>query len=213
MGGLSRDEPAGQLATVRAQIRRAQAARAPLSDTARRVIADLTHEAKLRRALTWRARAREDHQRERAASTALPGATSAAAPRHTIRARRTAAADWQEMTRAALARADAVTDKIDAELRLRERLPDHPPYRPTHRGEIPDWVADRPAMTHPGTPDHWSAHLAERHRFLARALADRGHVLAAAPPGWARPLGPPRSSSGRGRARESPHVATPARSA
>ncbi|MFJ3214287.1 hypothetical protein [Streptomyces flaveolus] len=39
--------------------------------------------------------------------------------------------------------------KIAAELGLRERLPDHPPYRPNHRGEIPDWVADRNAMTHP----------------------------------------------------------------
>ncbi|MFM9633239.1 hypothetical protein [Streptomyces galilaeus] len=34
-------------------------------------------------------------------------------------------------------------------------------------------------------------HLAERHRILARALADRGHTLAASPPPWARPLGEP----------------------
>ncbi|MEU3664335.1 hypothetical protein AB0E77_32050 [Streptomyces sp. NPDC032940] len=55
-------------------------------------------------------------------------------------------------------------------------------------------------MAHPGTPDHWVAHLAERHRILARSLADRGHVLAAAPPAWARPLGlPPPASSPRRR--------------
>ncbi|MFF9458662.1 MobF family relaxase [Streptomyces flaveolus] len=195
MGSLSRDELAAQLASVRAQIRRAQEARAPLSETARRVITDLTHESQLRRTLTWRDRAREDYQRERATSTALPGATSAAALRRSVQARRAAAARRQEMARAALARADAVTGKIAAELRLRKRLPDHPPYRPTHRGDIPDWVADRHAMAHPGTPDHWVAHLAERHRILARSLADRGHTLATAPPAWARPLGPPPPAS------------------
>nr|WP_308299338.1 AAA family ATPase [Streptomyces sp. CL12-4] len=195
MGSLSRDELAAQLASVRVQIRRAQAARAPLSETARWVIADLTHESQLRRALIWSDRAREDYQRERATSTALPGTTSAATTRRTVQTRRAAAARRQEMTRAALVRADAVTDKIAAELRLRERLPDHPPYRPTHRGDIPDWVADRHAMTHPGTPDHWVAHLAERHRILARSLADRGHTLAADPPAWARPLGPPPPAS------------------
>ncbi|MFJ9197138.1 hypothetical protein [Streptomyces flaveolus] len=185
MGDLSRDELAAQLASVRLQIRSAQEARAPLSETARRVIADLTHESQLRRALPWRDRAHEDYQREQA------GATSLAARAGTVQARRTATPRRQQMARAALARADAVTDKIAAELRLRERLPDHPPYRPSHRGEIPDWVADRHAMAHPGTPDHWVAHLAERHRILARSLADRGHVLATAPPAWARPLGPP----------------------
>ncbi|MET8516898.1 MobF family relaxase [Streptomyces sp. NPDC005077] len=78
-----------------------------------------------------------------------------------------------------------------AELLLRERLPDHLPHRPDDRGEIPDWVADRHALTHPDTPEHWRHHLAERHRILARSLADRGHTLAPAPPAWARPLGPP----------------------
>ena len=32
-----------------------------------------------------------------------------------------------EVSQASPARADAVTDKIGAELRLRERVPDHPP--------------------------------------------------------------------------------------
>ncbi|OKJ80705.1 hypothetical protein AMK32_23280 [Streptomyces sp. CB01883] len=108
-----------------------------------------------------------------------------------LAARRATTAQRRRFARAALARADAVTGKIHAELRLRERLPDHPPHRPNHRGEIPDWVADRHALTHPGTPAHWTGHLAERHRILARSLADRGHTLATNPPAWSRPLGPP----------------------
>ncbi|MFF2205874.1 MobF family relaxase [Streptomyces sp. NPDC058145] len=56
LGGLSRRELAAQLATVRTQLRHAQANRTPLTDTARHVIANLTREAQLRRALTWRAR-------------------------------------------------------------------------------------------------------------------------------------------------------------
>ncbi|MFF8618814.1 MobF family relaxase [Streptomyces sp. NPDC015350] len=191
MGNLSRRALAAQLAHARTQIRRAQARRTPLSDTARHVIAALTHESQLRRALHWRDVAREDFQRERATTTAAPDATSAAAIRETLTARRALTAQRQQTARAALARADAVTDKIDAELRWRKRLPDHLPHRPDHRGEIPDWVADRHALAHPGTPEHWVTHLAERHRILARSLADRGHTLAAAPPAWARRLGPP----------------------
>lgn len=200
MGDLSRRELAAQLATVRTQIRHAQASRTPLSDAARHVIAALTHESQIRRALNWRDAAREDFQRERATSTAAVGATSPAAIRRTLDARRAATAQRQQSARNALARADAVTDKIHAELRLRDRLPDHPPHRPNHRGEIPDWVADRHALVHPHTPEHWVTHLAERHRILARSLADRGHTLAAAPPAWARPLGsPPPTSAPRRR--------------
>lgn len=200
MGDLSRRELAAQLAAVRTQIRRAQTNRTPLSDTARHIIADLTRESQLRRALNWRDAAREDFQRERATSTAAPGATSVAAIRRNLTARRATTAQRQQTARAALARADAVTDKIYAELRWRERLPDHTPHRPNYRGEIPDWVADRHALVHPATPEHWITHLAERHRILARALADRGHTLAGSPPAWARPLGePPPTSAPRRR--------------
>ncbi|MFF2205185.1 MobF family relaxase [Streptomyces sp. NPDC058145] len=195
LGGLTRRELASHLAAVRAQIRRAQAGRTELSAAARHHIADLTREAQLRRALNWRDRAREDYQRERATAAAHPGATSMAAIRRTLQTRRTTTAQRLHLTRAALARADAVTDKIHAELRLRERLPDHLPHRPNHRGEIPHWVADRHALVHPETPEHWRTHLAERHRILARSLADCGHTLAAAPPSWVRPLGPPPPTS------------------
>ncbi|MET8816394.1 MobF family relaxase [Streptomyces sp. NPDC004549] len=195
MGDLSRSSLTSQLAHARTQIRRAQASRTPLSDAARHIIASLTHESQLRRALHWRDAAREEFQRERATSTAAPGATSTAAIRETLTTRRASTAQRQQTTRTALARADAATDKIDAELRWRERLPDHLPHQASHRGEIPDWVADRHALVHPSTPEHWVTHLAERHRILARALADRGHTLAAAPPAWARPLGPPPPTS------------------
>ncbi|MGW6144404.1 MobF family relaxase [Streptomyces sp. NPDC055140] len=200
MGELTRRELAAQLALVRTQIRRAQTNRTPLSDTARHVIADLTRESQLRRALTWRDVAREDFQRERATSSAAPGATSLAAIRRNLSTRRATTAQRRHFARAALARADAVSDKIYAELRWRERLPDHAPHRPNYRGEIPDWVADRHALVHPDTPEHWVTHLAERHRILARSLADRGHTLAGSPPAWARPLGsPPPASAPRRR--------------
>lgn len=195
MGDLTRRALAAQLAHARTQIRRAQTLRTPLSDTARHIIAALTHESQLRRALNWRDAAREEFQRERATTTAPPGATSTAALRTTLTARRASTALRQRTTRAALARADAVTGRIDAELRWRERLPDHLPHRPENRGELPDWVADRHALTHQGTPEHWVTHLAERHRILARSLSDRGHTLAATPPAWAPPLGPPPPTS------------------
>jgi conjugative relaxase-like TrwC/TraI family protein len=200
MGDLTRRELAAQLALVRTQIRRAQTNRTPLSDIARHVIADLTRESQLRRALNWRDTAREDFQRERATSSAAPGATSLAAIRRNLSTRLATTAQRQHSARAALARADAVSDKIYAELRWRDRLPDHAPHRPNYRGEVPDWVADSRALVHPDTPEHWVTHLAERHRILARALADRGHTLAVSPPAWARPLGaPPPTSAPRRR--------------
>lgn len=189
LGDLSQTDLAAQLAHARAQLRHAQSAGTPLSDTARHLIAALTRESRLRRALHWRDAAREDHQRERAVTR--PGPASLAAIRRTLHHRRTTTAQRQQSARAALARANAVTGKTDAELRWRERLPDHAPHRPNHRADIPDWAADRHALTHPDTPAHWRTHLAERHRILARSLTDRGHTLAAAPPSWAHPLGPP----------------------
>ncbi|MFF7858741.1 MobF family relaxase [Streptomyces sp. NPDC007904] len=194
LGNLSRRDLAAHLATARTQMRRAQQNQTPLTDTARRTIADLTGESRLRRAMSWRDAAREDFQREKATSSSL------AEVRRTLTIRRTATDQRRRSARAALARADAVCDKIHAELRFRERLPDHAPHRPHHRGPIPDWVADSHALIHPDTPQHWAGHLAERHRILARSLADRGHTLATSPPAWARPLGdPPPTSAPRRR--------------
>ncbi|MFD4586903.1 hypothetical protein [Streptomyces sp. NPDC058434] len=185
MGELTRRDLAAQLALARTQIRRAQTSQTPLSDTARHVMADLARESRLRRALHWRDAAREDFQREQATTST----TSLGQVRRTLTTRRTATADRRRSACAALARADAVSDKLHAELRFRERLPDHAPHRPHHRGAVPDWVADSHALTHPDTPEHWAGHLAERHRILARSLADRSHTLADFPPAWVRPLG------------------------
>ncbi|MEU1596663.1 AAA family ATPase [Streptomyces sp. NPDC005708] len=195
MGPLPRGELAAQMATVRAQLRHAQATGIPLTRAARATLEALTRESVLRRNLSWREGAREDYQREHASSSPSPRTRSLADTRRAIGERRLLAARRHTDAKARLARAQAVQDKIAAELRLRQRLPDTLPYRPTHRGEIPDWVADRHALVHPGTPGHWRDHLAERHRILARALRERGQVLAAAPPTWARPLGPPPPTS------------------
>ncbi|MFD4243651.1 MobF family relaxase [Streptomyces sp. NPDC058525] len=193
LGPLTSGELASQMATVRTQLHSAAATGHPLSDAARATITALTAETQLRRAMAWRDRAREDYQRERSPNRPHSAGQSLTAARRQAAERRAATGRRQHSARAALARAQAVTARIDAELRLRERLPDHAPHYRT-RGEIPDWVADSHALTHPGTPAHWRTHLAERHRILARSLADRGHTLAGNPPAWARPLGPPPST-------------------
>ncbi|MFI9019315.1 MobF family relaxase [Streptomyces griseus] len=195
-GELSRNALAAQLATARTHIRHAQDSRTPLTPAARHLIADLTRESQLRRALNWRDAAREDYQREQTSTST----TSTATIRRTLTTRRATTSERQHSARAMLARADAVGDRIHAELRFRDRLPDHPPHHPSHRAQIPDWVADSHALAHPDTPEHWATHLAERHRTLARSLTDRGHTLAARPPAWARPLGnPPPTSAPRRR--------------
>ncbi|MFD0427403.1 hypothetical protein ACFQ60_02270 [Streptomyces zhihengii] len=176
---------------------------ATLSDTAHATITALTTETQLRRALTWRDRAREDYQRERSPNRPHTAHQSLTAARRQAAERRAATEQRQHSARAAVARAEAVTARIDAELRLRERLPDRMPH-PRTRGEIPDWVADSHALTHPDTPAHWRTHLAERHRTLARSLADRGHTLAGNPPAWTRPLGPPPPRTHRAAATHGP---------
>ncbi|WP_277347755.1 MobF family relaxase [Streptomyces barkulensis] len=190
LGPLTTTELAAQTATARAALRHAQSIGAPLSQTARHTLTDLHHETTLRRALPWRERAREDYQRDQAANNTPADTQPLSATRRTINDRRAATADRLNNAKAALAHADATTARVNAELRLRDTLPDHPPHRPNHHGDIPDWVADRHALVHPATPDHWRTHLAERHRILTRSLKDRGHTLAGHPPAWARPLGP-----------------------
>ncbi|MFC5905347.1 MobF family relaxase, partial [Streptomyces zhihengii] len=155
MGELTSRELAAHLATMHIQTGRAQTSQTPLSDTARHLRDDLTREWQLRRALNRRDTAREDSQREQATSSAAPSPTSLTALRRTLHARRASTADRQHSARAALTRANATTDRINAELRFRDRLPDHAPHRPHHRGPLPDWVADSHALTHPDTPAHW----------------------------------------------------------
>ncbi|MFI2458020.1 hypothetical protein [Streptomyces sp. NPDC019539] len=120
--------------------RRAQPSRTPLSGTARRVIADLARESRLRRAVHSRDAAREDFQREQVTTSTTPLGQA----RRNFTMRRTSAVDRRRSplaarrsARAVLGRADAVSDKLHAELRFRERLPDHARTAPTIAGQFP----------------------------------------------------------------------------
>ncbi|WP_326581871.1 relaxase domain-containing protein (plasmid) [Actinacidiphila glaucinigra] len=188
-GPLTRTQLAAEIATARAAYRDAARTGTPLSPAARATIAALTAETALRRTLPWKQAAREDWQRDRGRHHTGSGSLAATRRHHHDRA--DASKERQFHARTALARADAITGRIDAELRLRDRLPDHLPHQPNQHADIPDWAADRTCLTHPDTPGHWRQHLAERHRILARAVTARGHTLADHPPAWARPLGPP----------------------
>ncbi|SDN68193.1 hypothetical protein [Streptomyces wuyuanensis] len=78
--------------------------------------------------------------------------------------------------------------------------PTTPRTAPTTAGQFPTGSPTPTLSSTPPPPGHWAGHLAERHRILARSLADRGHTLANFPPAWARPLGnPPPTSAPRRR--------------
>ncbi|MGP4004802.1 MobF family relaxase, partial [Streptomyces sp. 8N706] len=146
-GPLTRSELATHTAIARTTARRAHERGDRLSATAHTQIAQLKAETALRRALIWRDAAREDWQREPA-----PGhSRTATQPLKTTRRQMADAPARQQHARTALARAHAVTEKVAAERRLREKLPDHLPRLPDHTGQVPDWVADRTALTHPQT--------------------------------------------------------------
>ncbi|KAF3469993.1 helicase C-terminal domain-containing protein [Streptomyces sp. Tu 3180] len=148
LGDLSRTDLAAQLASARTRLRHTHTIGAPLPDTVRHLLAALARESQLRRALAWRDAAREDLQRERAldhaAHHAAGGPASSTAVRRLLEHKRATGARRRQFARAALARANAVTDKIDAELRRRDRLPDHPPHRPDHQREIPPYSDHQP---------------------------------------------------------------------
>ncbi|MEV6013639.1 MobF family relaxase [Streptomyces sp. NPDC051976] len=162
-------------------------------------LAALTEEAAIRQDLAWRDRAREDSQRQ-----TRPAHGSRATDQ--ISDLMAAAPCRQDHDSAHVTLADNVIGRIDAELRLRDRLPDGAPRTSDLSGPVPDWVTSRAAMTDPDTPAHWRSHLTRRHRILARALHDRGAALAATPSAqsWLKPLGPP--PAGPGHDRESWHT-------
>lgn len=95
--------------------------------------------------LPWKAAAREDWQRDRGHHHTAGSHTLPAARHQHTRATSTA-------ERRRTARANVVTHRIDAELSLRDRLPDRLPHQPNQHADIPDWAADRTALTHPATP-------------------------------------------------------------
>ncbi|MDX2817516.1 hypothetical protein PV410_34130 [Streptomyces sp. PA03-5A] len=187
-GPLTRTELDTHLAAVRAVCRDAERTGTHLSPAASNTVAALTAEDALRCALPSREAAREDWQRER--TPHLSQSSLAAIRRHhSVRVFDT---DQRlRHARTVLAGADALSDAFHAELRRRVGLPGRRTQRPWHPADVPDWVADRTAQDHPGTPGHWRRHLAERHRILTWALAQRGRTLAGSPPAWAEPLGPP----------------------
>ncbi|MFI8182427.1 hypothetical protein ACIF70_18180 [Actinacidiphila glaucinigra] len=187
-GPLTRTELDTHLAAVRAVCRDVERSGTLLSPAASNTVAALTAEDALRCALPSREAAREDWQRER---TPHLSQSSLAAIRRHHRARVFDTDQRLRHARTVLAGADALSDAFHAELSRRAGLPGRRAQRPWHPADVPDWVADRTAQDHPGTPGHWRRHLAERHRILTWALAQRGRTLAGSPPTWAEPLGPP----------------------
>ncbi|MDX2650397.1 MobF family relaxase, partial [Streptomyces sp. PA03-1a] len=185
-GPLTRTELDTHLAAVRAVCRDAERTGTHLSPAASNTVAALTAEDALRRALPWLDAAREDRQREH---TPRLSQSSLAAIRRHHSARAFDTDQRLRHARTVLAGADALSDAFHAELSRRAGLPGRRAQRPPHPADVPDWVADRTAQDHPGTPGHWRRHLTERHRILTWALAQRGRTLAGSPPAWAEPLG------------------------
>ncbi|MGW9596931.1 MobF family relaxase [Streptomyces chartreusis] len=146
----------------------------------------LHDEIALRRAMPWRWRAREDFQRERGPLAPHTAYQSAGATRAGLTGNRVRL----EAVGKALARADVITARIDAELRLRAWLPDRIPEPADDTGPLPDWLAETAVLSEAGLDQGWRIQLTERRRMLAAALAHRGIALAATPPSWTRPLGP-----------------------
>ncbi|MER7671255.1 MobF family relaxase [Kitasatospora sp. NPDC096128] len=184
-GPLTAPDLAHRLAATRRTARRAADEGDHRTElTAAHTLAGLRDEHRLRRAMPWRDRAREDYQRRQGHSPAHSADPPAAAREHLHRARRrTEAAHhaWQ--------RADAVTARIHAERRLRHRLPDHRAHTKPG-GDLPHWLTPTAALADHLTPARWRHHLTERRDIIDRHLAARGAQLAADTPPWARPLGP-----------------------
>lgn len=172
---LARSRTESALVRTPAEARDAAATHAALHD-----------EIALRRAMPWRLRAREDWQRERGRLHPHTAYQSAGATRAELTGNRVRA----EAAHRALARAEVITARIDAELRLRAWLPDRTPAPVDDTGPLPDWLAETAVLSQPLLDAAWRLQLTERHRMLATALAHRGIALATTPPTWTRPLGP-----------------------
>ncbi|WP_051826886.1 MobF family relaxase, partial [Kitasatospora aureofaciens] len=160
--------------------------------TAVHTLASLRDEQRLRRAMPWRDRAREDYQRRRPHPPARADNpyTAARDDLHHSNLRAEAARDaWQ--------RADSVTARINAERRLRHRLPDRPAHAEPG-GDLPHWLTPTAALDDNLTPAHWRHHLRQRRDIIERHLNERGAQLATDTPPWAHPLGPlPPPEAGR----------------
>lgn len=146
----------------------------------------LKNEQRLRAAMAWPDRAREEWQRE-------PGvghAHTAGADGETVAAEMRANLYTQDEARQKLDRADVVDQRVRAEQRLRRVLPDGSTPAPDNTGPLPEWLTPREVERDQHTPMAWLEHLDARRQIIDARLAHTGQALAAEPPAWARSLGP-----------------------
>ncbi|WP_461296389.1 MobF family relaxase [Streptomyces harbinensis] len=108
---------------------------------------------------------------------------------HDRDAARAAAEELAYLRRADRHPTQAITERIRAEQRLRNHLPDRPPPQADYSGPVPEWLAPTAALHSPDTPTEWKTHLAERRAALADRLAHNGSALALNPPRWAAAIG------------------------
>ncbi|MFC9331677.1 MobF family relaxase [Kitasatospora sp. NPDC057015] len=160
--------------------RQARTERATSSVTARRYAARavqdaLDHELRLRSTMTRRDVALEDRQRRADASAITP---PSAALRHALRA---AARDRVTAARLAWRQAVEFSSRTAAAARR----------RPPGVTDVPRWLAPADAINDPFTPPDWRLHLCQRRDVIDHHLRRRGAELAANPPSWTHPLGPP----------------------
>ncbi len=156
----------------------------------------LRREQRLRRTMRPLDRMREDWQREPRTGSSR----TAHQPLETTVAELTENLYRHEAAADRLRLAQVIADRVDAERRLRTRLPDGPAPTPDHSGVLPDWLAPSAALRDQDTPAGWRQHLVERRIILAERLQHQGLSLSAEPPAWSRPLGPVPSADGELRA-------------
>ncbi|WP_371801583.1 relaxase domain-containing protein (plasmid) [Streptomyces sp. NBC_01732] len=161
------------------------ARRADAREAAARLHA-LKDEQRVRGAMTWRDRAREEWQREpglgRAHTAGMDGESVAAEMRANLYG--------QDEAQQRLSRAELVDQRVRAEQRLRRLLPDAAEVVADHTGPLPEWLAPREVEHDQHTPVAWIKHLDVRRQIIDERLAQTGRALAADPPGWASALGP-----------------------
>ncbi|GHH54927.1 MobF family relaxase [Streptomyces candidus] len=161
------------------------ARRADAREAAARLHA-LKDEQRVRGAMTWRDRSREEWQREpgpgRAHTAGMDGESVAAEMRANLYG--------QDEAQQRLSRAELVDQRVRAEQRLRRLLPDAPEAVADHTGPLPEWLAPREVERDQHTPVAWIEHLDVRRQIIDERLAQTGRALAADPPGWASTLGP-----------------------
>ncbi|WAH99741.1 MobF family relaxase [Arthrobacter sp. MMS18-M83] len=91
---------------------------------------------------------------------------------------------------AELRRARARESYLQAELRIRSRIPAVKTAAPVAPDTLPAWIAPAATLQDPYVPERWRDELATRRAFLESRLNERGAVLALEPPQWAAALGP-----------------------